>query len=421
MSSSFSYHYIVANFAYGTGPYLRTTDLAIAFNDELERAGHERMGIIVPWVYGEKQKRVMREEFAEHEEKYPDEILLDAKLGELLRSVFYADCAYEEALVKWVKEYREVSLHAYQHLSFDFEVETFDGEKRMIDGTKIMLELSRSPRIRYNVAPVYMTTFANVADILERAQIVPEIAIDRELLKQGVKAAEWVERNQKMRCMAWPATFAHLEKEFFPHRHAERSEASLEDERMRSFTHVQDDKEKRGRYNDEILVPPIAPPPILNNEEIKKGIFVTITGIPGLERLYQDAKRLGLKLYSNDIEAVPGSMYMSPHIIPNKNIVCQFARAGWSSIWISMISGTPLVVPDFDAYDDPEIYFNNRSVEELGLGIVYRGQSLEEIFDQVPRIKASCATMKEKILERWGVLDGNRYCAKMFVKDFLGK
>ncbi|GEM_PF-342110 len=423
MSSNQRNTYIVTNFAYGTGPYLRTTDLAIVFNDELEKAGQERMGIIVPWVYGEKQKRVMLEEFADHEEKYPGEILLDKILGELLRSVFYADSMYEEALAAWTSTYREVSLHAYQHLSFPFEVETMSGETQSVPRMSIAVELSRSPRIRYNIAPAYYTSFANVADILERAQNIPEIVVDHELLKKGVKAAEWVERNQKIRCVAWPATFAYMRTSLFSG-HAERSEASQEKSGMGSFAGAQDDGEavdKLSRYQDEILVPPIAPPPQANNDDIDKGIFVTITGIPGLERLYQDAKRLGLKLYSNDTEAVPGSIRMSPHVIPNKNIVLQFARAGWSSIWISMISGTPLVVPEFDSHDDPEIYFNNRSVEELGLGIMYRGQPLEEILKEVGRIKASCTAIKDQILGKWGTLDGNRYCAKMFVKDFLGK
>ena len=82
-------NYAVLNFAYGTGPYLRTTDLAIAFNAELERRGQPRLGIIVPWVYGDKQKKVMLEEFAGHEQKYPGEILLDAGLGAILKSIFY--------------------------------------------------------------------------------------------------------------------------------------------------------------------------------------------------------------------------------------------------------------------------------------------------------------------------------------------
>lgn len=408
-------HYIVTNFAYGTGPYLRTTDLAIAFNDELEKAGRERMGIIVPWVYGEKQKRVMLEEFADHEKTHPGEILLDKKLGGLLHSVFYADSTYEEALSVWTRTYREVSAHAYMHLSFEIEVETLSSKKHKIDGTHIAVELNRSPRIRYNVAPAYFSSFAYVGDILERAQAIKEIAVDRALLKKGVEAANWIERNQKMHCMAWPATFSYMQTSFFSG-HAERSEAS------RSFVPLhgtQDDRGGKERYNDEILVPPIAPPPMINDEKIDEGIFVTITGIPGLERLYADAKRLGIKLYSNDIEAVPGSVQASPHVIPNKNILLQFARSGWSSVWISMISGTPLVVPEFDSKDDPEIYFNNRAVEELGLGVIYRGQPLEDIMKEVPRIKESCKKMTEKIVTRWGTLDGNRYCAEMFVKDFL--
>ena len=301
------------------------------------------------------------------------------------------------------------------------------GEKRIVDGTKIRVELSRSPRVRFNVAPDYFTSFANIADILEQAQSVKEIAVDRELLKKGVHVAEWVEKNPKMRCIAWPATFSHLQSRSSFLRHAERSEASREGSGSGSFTNalvppqwdLRDDTLRVGRYKDEIVVPPIAPPPQPNNDSIEKGIFVTITGIPGLERLYADAKRLGLKLYSNDTEAVPSSAHALPHIIPNKHIMFQFARSGWSSVWISMISGTPLVVPDFDAHDDPEIYFNNRAVEELGLGIIYRGQPLEEILAQAETIKQSSAAIKQQVLDKWGTLDGNRYCAKMFVEDFL--
>ncbi len=379
---------IVTNFAYGTGPYLRTTDLAVAVNDELERRGHMRLGIIVPWVYGEKQKRVMWEEFAGHEKKYPGEIMLDAELGALLRSVFYGDATYEQALLKWTDSYVFISDAAHQHLSGECEVETLFGEKRRASGKDIIMELSRSPRIRYDVAPAYFTTFAYIAEILEHSRGVKEIDVSFDLLEKGIKAANWVEGNQRIRVIAWPATFAYL------------GELPL-------------------RYEGEILVPPLAPLPRPNDDIIDPGVFVTITGIPGLERLYADAKRLGLKLYSNDTDAVSGSVHALPHIIPNKNVAFQFARAGWSSIWISMISGTPLVVPDFDAKDDPEIYFNNRSVEELGLGVVFRGQSLEDILKEVPRIKESYKKIREKIIARWGTLDGNRYCAKLFADDFL--
>ena len=84
-----------------------------------------------------------------------------------------------------------------------------------------------------------------------------------------------------------------------------------------------------------------------------------------------------------------------------------------------MIVGTPLVVPDFDSDDDPEIFFNNRSLEKLQLGVVFRGQSLEEILKDVPRVKKAYDKINYEILNRWGTLDGNQYCAELFAKDFL--
>lgn len=379
--------YIITNFAYGTGPYLRTTELALAFNDESERRGKERLGIIVPWVYGEKQKKIMLEEFASR----ADEIFFDEHLGNILKSVFYGDNSYEDALAGWVKNAKALSAEAHAHLSGKIKVVSLAGEEKKIDGTDIVLEINRSPRIRYDIAPSYFTTFGYIAEILRGVEAVSEnkIAVRRDLLEKGTEIADWVESAQKIHTVAYPATFSWSDS-------------------------------YRARYGTEILTPPISRLYPQDNSTLEPGIFVTITGIPGLERLYQDARRLGFKLYSNDTKAVPDSIRALPHVIPNKNIVFQFARSGWGSVWLSMISGTPLVVPDFDAKDDPEIYFNNVAIENLGIGIIYRGQKLEEILDKAEEIKRNSKLVCDKILSRWGTLDGNQYCAKIFAEDFWG-
>jgi len=382
--------YIITNFAYGTGPYLMTADLAIAFNNELEKQGQERLGIIIPWVYGEKQKKIMLEEFSEHEKKYPGEILLDAKLGEILKSIFYGNNTYEEALNKWVKSFDGACQKANRYLSGVLETKALFGNKTEINGKNIVVELHRSPRILYNVAPSYFSSFAYIAEILEQALGRKEIAINKDLLLKGVEIANRVEQNQKLHCIAYPATFSY-------------------------------DKDYQPRYATEILVPPITRLPQLNSDLIDPGIFVTITGIFGLEQLYAEVKYLGIRLYSNDAKAVAGSIQASPHIISNQNILFQFARSGWSSVWLSMLSETPLIIPEFNPQDDPEIYFNNRAIEESGIGIIYRGQSLKNILQKAEDIKRTDANFKDEILNRWGILDGNRYCARLFVKDFLGR
>ncbi len=384
--------YIVTNFAYGTGPYLRTTELAIAFNDELERRGHARMPIIVPWVYGEKQKRVMREEFGAHIDKYPNELLLDAALGALLKSVFYTGhTRYEETLRTWLRDARAVGQKAHGHLSGAFEVETFSGHTQKVEGKNIVLELNRSPRIRYDVAPSYSTTFGYVADILEKSLSLPlgTLAVDRDLLRQGVALADSIEGKQDMHLMAYPATFSWDRESYVP------------------------------RYEGEILVPPITNLPSAHATPMDEGIFVTITGIEGLERLYAEARELGLKLYSNDIDAVEGAVQALPHVISNPAIKLQFARAGWGSIWLSMFCGTPLVVPAFDPTDDPEIYFNNRAIEGLGIGIVYRGHPLADILTKGDALRMASKSLCTHIEKRWGTLDGNSVVARQCVAHFL--
>ena len=379
--------FIVTNFAYGTGPYLRTTELALAFDDELEKRGRKRLGILVPLVYGEKQKKIMLEEFASQ----ANEIFLDEELGRLLKSVFYGDNTYEEALSKWVETAKDISREAHRHLSKKIAVFKLNGERTEIDGRNIVAEVNRAPRmVHYDIAPVYYGSFAHISEILENSKGVSgnKISVEPKLLEEGRKMAEWVEGASKIHDIAYPGNFSWGQN-------------------------------YSAKYSTEILVPPVSRLYPSNQEEFAPGIFVTITGIPGLERLYADAKRLGIKLYSNDVEAVPRSIKKLPHVIPNKNTLFQFARSGWGSVWLSMISGTPLVVPDFDPKDDPEIYFNNLAIEKMGIGYVYRGEPLEEILKEIPRLKENSKKMCDKILARWGTLDGNQYCAKLFADDFL--
>lgn len=347
--------FLVTNFAYGTGPYLRTTELAIAFNNELEKAGQGRFQIIVPLVYGEKQKKIMAEEGL-----LSDEIILDADLGKILNKAFFVgNNDFREYIKNWALSVENISSEANKYLKSRY-------------GNNIAVELNRSPRISYNIAPSYFTSFVYLGEIFEK----------RGLSAEFMRQAERIEKNQKIRAIAYPATFSWA-------------------------------PDYKPRYDGEILVPPIGPIPKPNNEKIEPGVFVTKTGIPGLERLYNDAEKFGLRIYSNESH--------SPNLVANKNIKFHFARSGWSSVWLSLLAETPLVVQEFDSKDDPEIYFNNIAIEKMGIGIVYRGQSLEEILAQSDRIKVSMAKLKSDILKRWGAFDGTRYAARIFAEDFLKK
>ena len=381
--------YIVANFVYGTGPYLRTTELALAINNEMEKRGQSRFGIIVPWVYGEKQKRIMLEEFSELNKKFPGEIWLCAELGKILNTIFYGNNAYEQALKLWIDNFEKLSNEAKALLSGKIELENLNGEKKIIDGSDIEIELSRAGRIKYGIKTSYGVTFGNASEILKNTLDVSEkeIAVDRDLVKEAIKIAEEVESQYKFTCVAHPGTFSFLEN--------------------------------RKPVGREISIPPTIYPPKQNSDPIQEGIFITITGIPGLERLYNEAKALGLKLYSNDPSTVPGSERLLPNVIPNPKIKLQFARSGWGSVWFSQLSGTPFVCPEFDPLDDPEIYFNNKCIEKLGLGIIYHGQPLSDIIVEAEKLRTRIQKINKDLLAKFGTYNGNEYSAKIIVDDFL--
>lgn len=355
--------FIVTNFAYGTGPYLMTAKLAVAFNDELERVGHERLGIIVPWVYGEKQKKIMAEEGL-----ISDEIILDEGLGEILKKVFYENESFEDYLKRWVDKFEAVSAEAHKYLKEKY-------------GDKIVVELNRSPRLTYGVAPAYFSSFGLLSRVFGESTKATDIKIKKELLEKAANIHREIEQSQELKCVGYPGLFS----------------------------------------DGAISVPPICP---ITKEDVAKyrnnpvlknvGIFVTKTGIPNqrLRELYHQARLLNF-MYMPDNDSA------SPHLIENQSILFHFARSGWASVWRSMIAEKPLIVPEYDSNDDPEIYFNNQKIEELGIGMVYRGGGLGAAMDKRGEMIIKCQEINEKIKNKWGTFDGTKFVAKLFAEDFL--
>lgn len=376
--------YAVLNFAYGNGPYLMTIKLALAFNDELAKAGRERLGIIVPWVYGDHQKKLIAEDGL-----LSDEVILDAELGVILGKVFYGNTDYKTYLGKWITNFKEASREANAYLSKKY-------------GSDIVVELNRSPRLLYGVAPAYSTSFGYLSQIFNKAAGVLSIDIPADLLKKAEEIAKCIEREQQVHAIAYPGVFSY-------------------------------EKDYQLVYKNEVLVPPIGPmpegekiPPAFSGLPLQKGeknspnpppskggrgIYVTKTGIPGLERLYTQAANLGLTIYDN-------SEY-SPSLITRPEILLHFARSGWASVWRSMLSEKPIVTPEYDSVDDPEIYFNNLAIEAMGIGVVYRGEPLRDVLERQDKAKVACHGINEAIKTKWGTLDGTRYSAQIFVKNFL--
>jgi len=101
----------------------------------------------------------------------------------------------------------------------------------------------------------------------------------------------------------------------------------------------------------------------------------------------------------------------SPHIVADENVVFQVARSGWGACWMSLLTGTPLITPEYDPSDDPEIYFNNKRIEELGIGMIHKGEPISELMSELPRLKKAIEDYRSGLESKYGTLDGAEYIA----------
>jgi len=353
---------LVTNFAYGTGPYLRITELALSVNDHLERLGHPRHRIVLPLVYGSKQRRIMREEFGEEMDARPEEFVLDETLGDLFRETFYGDESYGSYLRRWVGSFEEWS-------------DRISGYLREEYGDSIGFELARAPRVSLDVSPSYYTSFGYLSEIFEEERGEANPRLPDDLLAAAADLAVETEREHDRQFISVPGTFTHR-------------------------------PDRTPGYDTEQLVPPLMEPPEPPEAEPDRGIYVTVSGIPGLEALYREARSLGYRVYTNDPDALGGGVKALPSVVTSDAIEFHVARAGWGSVWLSLFAETPLLMPTWRPSDDPEIRHNVRAIEALGIGNTFNEDRAKIPSDRGKRIRSNMRDFKDQLRTDYGTLSG---------------
>lgn len=348
---------IIINPSYGNNPYLRATEIALKVKEILE----EEFVIVVPHVYGKQQERILEEEF-----KGDTSIILDEKFGTILKQIFFGGDSYQEHLSHWIEHSDFVGKQAHDYLSTTYD---------------IAMEISRSPLIALGIQPAYYTSFSRTSSLLGRAAGKEGIAINDDDLKQAAKLRKKIEDPYALHFITVPGTF---------------------------------EPEK-----NDIPIPLTMALPLVSGDAVKEGIYVTLSGIPkaDVDVMKEIANHFGTRLYTNDTSKLPNATWAPQNIIASPRIIAHIARPGWGSTWMSLCTDTPLIMPPYNLHDDPEIYFNIRRIEELGIGAVFQGQSLGEVLKQKPGI----AAYRKNLEKRFSGLDGCSIAARKIAEDFLRK
>lgn len=393
--------YINTTFAHGNGPFSRCTEWAIAVNDVREEKGLlERLPVVVPLVYPGKQQRITREEVEENVsgdffEKHPDEIWLDRGQGELLEDLMFKGNDYGENLRVLAKDYWGVEDEMHKHLDGKRKLENFvSGEVEEFDLRDCELQLGLNNRMQ-TILPNQFYTAGGAGpfdEVLVRAIKEHGITLDKEAMRKVLPVAERMIQGQKIIFSNEPGVF------------------SYDDSRV--------------SRSNEISTPPFVHTPQPDNTELpEEGVYFLATGIDGVREsgIYSMLDDWGMKVYAPgfSIKGLPDgvkdkAIALNPSQINNPKIVAVYARAGWSSVWLSHLAEKGFITPPYQQNDDPEMLFNERGIERLSLGVVMRGDARESL-ERAVGLSKSVEEYNAGLIEKYGTLEGIRYAAEVVV------
>ncbi len=384
--------YIFTNFGSGNGPYLRTIDMGIEliniFKDKLD----EEISILVPWVYGERQKLIILEEFENLIKENPNLIILDKHLGHHFKKILYNGRNYNIIMKELIDSYDQVEKNIQNYLKGNFKGENLDGKTIKINGSDIILEVSRNPNVSTDIKFSYYTSIGYFEKILQKSLEYTELNLNKKLLKKFLPIANKIESNQQLYFQPEPNCFSY-------------------------------EKETKPFKENEILVPPLFHPPLENKEDLIEGFYILVSGIPYLKKIYKFAKEINYKIYTNQIlENFKGAQKELPRIINNPNIKFVFARPAWNTIWFSNLSKKPLIYLDSTEGDFPEIYFNVQTVKKYKFGLQYKENlSIEYLIEEAEFHIPKITKFYKRIKQKYGTFDGINFSCKIIANDFLKK
>lgn len=377
--------YILVNFGCGRGPFLRAIDLALAVRARLRRlGGAELIRILVPLVYREEMFRVIQEDFGGLLREDPNLFVFDPRLGHLSWALFYDGADYAITLNLLATAFPLVQQEIDKHLSGTLECHTLAGRTVMVSPEQIICSVSRNPNVRMGPFPSFYTSIGYLEKILRRTEKESWNEYPHDLLTQASEHVASVELQQTAWFQPIPSTFS-FESNGVP-------------------------------WNErETQVPPLFHPPREQvwKDDLPQGLYVLISGIPNLGRLYKQVKRFGWVLYANEkIEGAPNLRILPPSYISHPAMVGVYARAGWNTVWHANLARKPLICPPFVVNDAPEIYFNNHTIETLRLGtLLPDDMMLDEAIARSREFQGSIDAYYGSIRARFGTLDGIEYSA----------
>lgn len=394
---------LVINPGHGNEPYILATAIGREVSKKFAGAGMEQPMLVMPLLYGERQRRILLEE-------NPNDASLmyyDEQFGNILKDIMFGAGDFKKHLTQVNAHYDEVEKILNDRYRVDAQAITARSfatqESTELSPKNIIGVIETGNRVPIKVPHRYFAFPEVLSRVLHESMQHPEFGFSESDMKKLAERMIKVEASYSQVFVPWVSTFSY--------QYASNLDSQPEsiDDRSRIYT------------------PAMKADMTKTKGEVEHGVYIMFSGtgsaVESNKVLVNAAKEAGIKVYSPVWETIEGTEKMPPSIMADENILAIMGRSGWGTGWQALQLEKPWLVPSYQEGDDPEIYLNNKTIEALKLGkVIGSGRiSGEELARLAQEISPGLHSLNEAIRQRFGTANGIDYIADHIFQDLVSK
>jgi hypothetical protein len=395
---------IMTQVAHGNEPFILGSAVAKRVCLMLKNAGwpDEKIpNIIVPNIYPGRQERILKEET---EPTSPGKVIMSRPLGEILEDFVFkggegASETYEAYVLHQISRYKEFQDRwgeaVFKNPKMHGET-LYGGEQVAVDSGKIAFVINAGSPFAlgkelfgktpsFYVFPYYhRELYVELLTYLDNPNLVMGENI-RATLKRALRLYE--QQDHEMILVPKQHTFS-WDKDF--------------DSDGYTWT------------------PPLKTPLEGVKRLEREGIYMMPSGTgSGGNSIEQAALSSGYQVYRPSWYQVDGAMVETPDVIYDPKLITIMMRMGWGTAWNTQQAGKAFVCVPHIKTDDPEIYHNLLSIEDLGLGVVLKDGNVGEAINRARSLKPRVEEINRENLKEFGTRDGIQVAAREMLRKHL--
>lgn len=394
---------LVLNPGHGNEPYILATAIGREVSNKFASAGLEQPILVMPLLYGDRQRNILLEE-------NPNDTSLlyyDEEFGKILKDVVFGAGDFRQHLTQVNTHYDEVEKMLNDRYHKDAQEITAHSlatqESIELSPKNIIGVIGTGNRVGIKIPHRYFAFPELLSRVLNESMQHPELGFSESEMKELATRMMKVEAEYSQVFVPRINPFSY------------QNASNLDSQ----------PKEINGRLR--MYTPAMKADMPKTEGKVEPGVYIMVSGtgsaLEANKSLIEAAHDVGIKAYSPQWENIKGTEKMPPSVMGDSNILAIMGRSGWGTGWQAMQLEKPWLVAPYQEGDDPEIYFNNKTIEALRLGKVIGSEGIkgDELTRMAQEISPGLNSLNKTIKHKFRTTNGIDYIANSIFRDLVLK